>query len=109
MVRDPTADQRQTAVAIEERAGGDQRPIVVAKGYGSVADQIVELAFASGVKVREDADLIEILNAVEVDSEIPVFALATVAEILTYVYRANGQQPSPSHVAATLETERSGE
>ena len=109
MVRDPAVDQRQAAVAIEKHADEGQRPIVVAKGYGSVADQILEIAFASGVKVREDADLIEILEAVEVDSEIPVFALATVAEILTYVYRANGQEPSPSHVAATLETERTGE
>ncbi len=109
MERGPTGDHRQTAVAIEERPGTDQRPVIVAKGQGSVAEQILELAFASGVKVREDADLVEILEAVEVDSEIPVFALATVAEILTYVYRANGQQPPPNHVAATLETERSGQ
>jgi flagellar biosynthesis protein len=41
------------------------------------------------VKVREDADLVEVLSKLEVDSPIPVEAFAAVAEILTYVYQAN--------------------
>ena len=41
------------------------------------------------MKVRKDPDLVQILSAVEVDCEIPVEAFAAVAEILTYVYRAN--------------------
>ena len=44
------------------------------------------------MKVREDADLAEILSVLEVDSIIPVEVLATVAEILAYVYRANGAE-----------------
>ena len=39
--------------------------------------------------VREDADLAQILAAVELDAEVPIDALAAVAEILSYVYRAN--------------------
>ncbi len=35
---------------------------LVVKGSGALADQILELAFAHGVKVREDADLIEVLG-----------------------------------------------
>jgi len=33
------------------------------------------------------------LSAIDIDSEIPVEAFAAVAEILTYVYRANGNMP----------------
>lgn len=55
-----------------------------------MAEQILQLAFATGVKVREDADLVEVLSAVDLESEIPLEALAAVAEILAYVYRANG-------------------
>jgi flagellar biosynthesis protein len=66
-------------------------PTVLASGRGSVAEQILAIAFAQGIKVREDADLAEILAAVDVDSEIPLEALAAVAEILSYVYRANGR------------------
>jgi len=46
--------------------------------------------------VRKDADLAEILDALEIESEIPLEAFAAVAEILTYVYRANGAQDFPS-------------
>ncbi len=43
--------------------------------------------------MRTDADLAEILAAVEVDSEVPLQALAAVAEILSYVYRAGAPPP----------------
>lgn len=82
--------RRQIAVALHYDQRSPTLPRVVATGTGAVAEQILNAAFASGVKVREDADLAEILAAVEVDSEIPLEALAAVAEILSYVYRANG-------------------
>lgn len=66
-------------------------PRVVATGRGTVAEQILEIAFAKGIPVREDPDLIELLAAVELDAEIPVDAIAAVAEILSYIYRANGR------------------
>lgn len=87
--RDPP---KTIAVAIEEQAG-QAAPVVTASGRGFVAEQILSIAFANGVKVREDADLVQILTAVDVDSEIPTEAFAAVSEILTYVYRANGQVP----------------
>lgn len=64
-------------------------PRVVATGHGAVAEQILAIAFEKGVPVREDSDLAQILAAVELDAEIPIDALAAVAEILSYVYRAN--------------------
>lgn len=77
------------AVALQDGPGDSRRPQVTASGRGALAEQILEIAFARGVKVREDADLAEILAAIEVESEVPVEALAAVAEILTHVYRAN--------------------
>ena len=73
---------------------GDALPKVVASGQGRVAEQILEMAFTSGVKVREDADLAELLSVVQLDSEIPADALVAVAEILAYIYRANGTLPA---------------
>lgn len=80
------------AIALEFEPGADAAPRVTAKGHGSVADQILNLAFANDVPVRRDGDLVQILDAVDVDSVIPPAAFAAVAEILTYVYRANGKQ-----------------
>lgn len=82
--------RRQIAIALHYDERKPTLPRVVASGTGGIAEQILNAAFAAGVKVREDADLAEILAAVEVDSEIPLEALAAVAEILSYVYRANG-------------------
>lgn len=80
------------AIALDAKrpAGeGARAPKVVATGRGAVAEQILAIAFEKGVPVREDADLAQILAAVELDAEIPIDALAAVAEILSYVYRAN--------------------
>ena len=76
----------EMAVAVRQDASG---PEIVASGRGAVAEQILALAFANGVKVRQDADLVEILACLDVGSEVPLEALAAVAEILSYVYRAN--------------------
>jgi flagellar biosynthesis protein len=81
---------------------GPGAPRVVASGRGAVAEQILQIAFERGVKVRTDSDLAEILAAVEVDSEIPLAALAGVAEILRYLYRTDGAS------AARTEAPRGG-
>ena len=82
---------RQSAVAL--KGAGIDRPEaparLIAKGQGAVAEQILQLAFAKGIRVREDADLVEVLEAIDLDTEVPLHALAAVAEILNYVYRAN--------------------
>lgn len=88
------AARRPVAVALKYELGTQSLPRIVATGKGTVAEQILELAFANGVKVREDADLVEVLSAIEVDSDIPVEAIAAVAEILAHVYRANGTLPT---------------
>lgn len=80
---------RQIAIALDHDTGTEDPPRVIAKGYGELAEKILRLAFENDVKVRKDPDLAQILAAIEVDCEIPVEAFAAVAEILTYVYRAN--------------------
>ncbi|MEQ8195348.1 MAG: EscU/YscU/HrcU family type III secretion system export apparatus switch protein [Rhodospirillales bacterium] len=86
----PAKEKTPVAVALQYEPGKDDAPRVVAGGRGSIAEQILAIAFAQGVKVREDADLAELLSTIDIDSEIPVEAFAAVAEILIYVYRANG-------------------
>lgn len=88
------APRRPVAAALKGGGASGAIPRVVASGRGAVAEQILNIAFAQGVRVREDADLAAVLAAVEVDCEIPLEALAAVAEILSYVYRANAG-PAP--------------
>ena len=91
-------EKRATPLAValvSSGADGKGAPKVVATGKGLVAEQILEMAFAHGVKVRTDPDLAQILAAVDVDTIIPAEAFVAVAEILAYIYRANGQVPPP--------------
>ncbi len=83
-------DSGNKAVALSR--GGEESgkgPTLLASGTGFLADRIVEEAFKSGVAVRTDADLVEILSATEVGEEIPIEAFIAVAEILRYVYERN--------------------
>jgi len=96
-----TPDRAQIAVALHYDRQRDNAPRVVASGRGAIAERILELAFAHGITVREDADLAEILAAVEVGQQIPVAAFAAVAEILFYIYRANERQAAGAGTGGT--------
>lgn len=97
---DDAGTKRDVAVALKHDGKNDKLPRVIASGEGAVARQILEIAFARGIKVREDADLAEVLAAIDVDSEIPLTALAAVAEILSYVYRASSGD-TPDNTSAS--------
>lgn len=86
--------KNQVAVAIEDARLADELPRITAAGRGKIAEQILQLAFEHGIKVREDAALAEMLAKIELDSPVPSEAFLAVAEILSYVYRANGE-PNP--------------
>jgi len=88
----PPINPDQVAVALSYEGMEDKAPEIVASGRGAVAEQILQIAFEQGVRVREDADLAQVLSLMDVGDEIPVEAFAAVAEILTYVYRANGEE-----------------
>ncbi|WP_193371079.1 EscU/YscU/HrcU family type III secretion system export apparatus switch protein [Pelagibius marinus] len=106
MVTQKPRPERSLAIALENvtpdaieglvRNTAAQAPRVTASGRGAVAEQILQIAFERGVKVRTDADLAEILAAVEVESEIPLAALAGVAEILRYLYQTD-RKPAGGH------------
>ena len=78
---------QEKAVALTFDPDDPAIPTITASGRGVVARQILELAFANNIKVRQDPDLVEILSTLEVGAEIPVIAFAAVAEILSHVYR----------------------
>ncbi len=82
---------RQTAIALKDSSGENSVPIVTAAGRGKLAEQILQIALENGIKIRTDADLAEMLAKIELDSPIPSDAFMAVAEVLSYVYRANGQ------------------
>jgi flagellar biosynthesis protein len=95
-------EQRSVAVALKGYVGGgsegrpDSLPKVIASGYGKLAEQILEMAFNKGIKVRTDADLAELLATLDLDTPIPSEAIVAVAEILAKVYEANARMGTAS-------------
>lgn len=79
------------AVALGYDMEKQNAPKVLAKGQGHIAEKIIRIAIDQGIEIRQDADLVQILKAVDIDSEIPVEAFSAVAEIISYIYRENGK------------------
>lgn len=79
------------AIALKYDKGKHDAPVVSAKGQGHIAAKIIDLALENDIEIRQDADLVQMLKAVDIDEEIPLEAFAAVAEILSYIYAQNGK------------------
>lgn len=77
------------ATALRYEHGRDAAPRVVAKGRGKVAERIIDVAREHDVPLVEDPNLARILDALDVDMEIPAEMYHAVAEVLVFVYRLN--------------------
>lgn len=83
--------KKRLAVALGYDRVKDHAPKVLATGKGTVAEQIIAIAEAKGIPVHEDANLVELLTKLDLNSFIPIEAYVTVAEILSYIYKVNAQ------------------
>ena len=78
------------AVALKYDRHADAAPKVVAKGRGHLAEKIKQVARESGVPIMSDENLVQVLEALELDLEVPPELYRAVAEVLVFVYRLNG-------------------
>jgi flagellar biosynthesis protein len=83
------------AAALKYRQDEDQAPRLVAKGYGLIAEKIVQSAKEAGVPIREDPELLALLMMLNIDEMIPPEMYAAVAETLAFVYRLSNRAPQP--------------
>lgn len=86
------AKQKRTlrrAVALRYNTPEDTAPVVVAKGRGRTAEQIIELAKKNDVPMREDRNLVQLLSALDLEQAIPPEAYQAVAAILAFLYKLN--------------------
>ena len=81
----PKNPDRPSAVALSYRAG-QHAPTVVAKGYGLMAERIVEQARGAGVFVHDSPALVNLLMQVDLDEHIPEPLYLAVAEVLAFVH-----------------------
>ncbi len=80
---------RKTAIAINYDKAAMAAPKLVAKGSGVIAERLIEMARENGIPVVEDKVLVETLDQLNVNQQIPAELYQVVAEILVSVYRAD--------------------
>jgi flagellar biosynthesis protein len=83
--------QMKKAAALKYDQAKNMAPRVVAKGKGYLAEQIIQVARESDVPLLEDRNLVNVLEALELESEIPAELYRAVAEVLVFIYRLNGK------------------
>ncbi|REK53889.1 MAG: FhlB domain-containing protein [Thermobacillus sp.] len=88
-MKKPDHQPLRKAVALKYNPAEHSAPVVTAKGQGHVAERILELARENGVPIQEEPSLIEVLSKLDIDQEIPPELYALVAEVLSFVYRAD--------------------
>lgn len=84
-------DKTPKAVALKYDQKKDHAPRVIAKGRGEIAEKIIEIAKAHNLPLYEDQNLIQILEALDLETEIPPELYRAVAEVLAFIYRLNGK------------------
>ncbi|WP_448588256.1 EscU/YscU/HrcU family type III secretion system export apparatus switch protein [Thermocrinis sp.] len=77
--------ERKKAVAMRYNPDKDNAPVVVAKGFGELADKIIRIAKERNIPIVEDRELISALIRVEVFEEIPPELYKAVAKILVFI------------------------
>lgn len=82
---------KKKAVALRYNELEESAPRVIASGQGHIAAKIIEIAEESGVYIKEDSDLVDLLSQIDLGKEIPTELFQTVADILAFVYKLNNE------------------
>ncbi len=99
VVTNPT----EFAVALEYRPESMDTPVVLAKGRNLLAQRIRQEANWHGVPIVENPPLAQALyRAVDVGQAIPAKLYAVVAELLAFIYRAQGRLRSTGSTVTGL-------
>lgn len=69
----------------------NKAPVVVAKGKGYIAEEIIKRAQEHNIEIKEDKDLVEVLSKLDLYAEIPEELYKAVAIILSEVYKINNK------------------
>lgn len=96
-------DKRLQAVALKYEEGSGA-PRVVAKGYGVLADTILETARRHGLYVHESPELVSVLMRLDLDEKIPPELYTAIAELLAWLYRLEGKSRRDGHETVTGQT-----
>lgn len=79
-------DERKKAIALKYDQELGKAPLIVAKGMGEIAEQIISLADEHGIHIHESPELVEVLIRLELGDEIPESLYRAIAEVIAFAY-----------------------
>lgn len=81
-----SVDIRKKAIALKYDREAGKAPLIVAKGMGEIAEQIMKLAEENDIHIHESPELVEVLIRLELGDEIPESLYRAIAEVIAFAY-----------------------
>lgn len=81
--------KKKKAAALRYNQLIDKAPKLIAKGQGSIAEEIIKRAKEHNIHIKEDSDLVEVLYTLDINEEIPESLYMVIAKLLTELYELN--------------------
>lgn len=89
------SDKTRRAIGLRYGSGDKKgAPKVVSKGYGDLAEAIIQSAQDAGILIHEDPYLSEMLATLDLGQEIPESLYYIIAELIAYSYVLQGKMPA---------------
>ena len=86
-------DDTKKAIGLKYSKADNNSPTVIAKGFGGLADEIIELAKQNGVMIHEDPYLSDLLARMDLGQEIQEKLYHVIAELIAFSYVLQGKFP----------------
>ena len=99
--KDKRGEGRSKAVALRYRTDEDAAPVVVASGYGQIADKIIGVAEEEGIPVFKDDSAASMLCMLEVGRNIPPELYEVIAVIYMQILTASKKIKRSGNAAAS--------
>ncbi len=80
------------AAALRYDHGQDERPFVVSRGEGVVAEEILRVARERNIPIKQDEGLVDSLLRLNYMQEIPEELFYLAAEVLVFAYQTMGRE-----------------
>lgn len=79
---------RNKAVALKYNTDTDMAPVIIASGYGEIANKIIEIAEHNGIPVFRDDSAASLMCMLEVGASVPVELYEVIAAIYVQLIKA---------------------
>jgi len=90
-MNDTKIDPNKSAVALKYESGS--APKVVAKGYGELAQELIDIAEENNVMIHQDQELVKFLHQLDLGQEIPKDLYLIIAELIAFSFVLQGKFP----------------